>query len=137
SRILVMTNFAGSVEELLDDINYSDLLDDIKVECKSITGGVDVRSIIIPRPESQSATGGGGGGGADGDDDEVNTPDAQDNGQHHDSATMDDADNTTAAAQKDTAVPAVDMQVPGLGCCFIEFRNVEEAGQVKRILDGR
>ncbi|KAF4666216.1 hypothetical protein FOZ61_010033 [Perkinsus olseni] len=132
SRILVMTNFAGSVEELLDDINYSDLLDDIKVECKSITGGVDVRSIIIPRPESHSATGGGG---ADGDD-EVNTPDAQANGQHHDSATMDDGDNT-AAAQKDTAVPAVDMQVPGLGCCFIEFRNVEEAGQVKRILDGR
>ncbi|KAF4734602.1 hypothetical protein FOZ63_032015, partial [Perkinsus olseni] len=135
SRILVMTNFAGSVEELLDDINYSDLLDDIKVECKSITGGVDVRSIIIPRPESHSAT--GGGGGADGDDDEVNTPDAQANGQHHDSATMDDGDNTAAAAQKGTAVPAVDMQVPGLGCCFIEFRNVEEAGQVKRILDGR
>ncbi|EER01605.1 hypothetical protein Pmar_PMAR007396 [Perkinsus marinus ATCC 50983] len=54
---------------------------------------------------------------------------------HHDSATMED--DAGDQRRNTAAVPAVDMQVPGLGCCFIEFRNVEEAGQVKRILDGR
>ncbi|EER15605.1 hypothetical protein Pmar_PMAR022927, partial [Perkinsus marinus ATCC 50983] len=85
SRILVMTNFAGSVEELLDDINYSDLMDDIKVECKSITAGADVRSIIIPRPESTMQPANGN---------DVDTPVGQQppNGDinHHDSATMED-----------------------------------------------
>ncbi|KAF4676522.1 hypothetical protein FOL47_005958 [Perkinsus chesapeaki] len=135
SRILVMTNFAGSVEELLDDVNYNDLLEDIKLECKSITGGVDVRSILIPRPETSTAGGGGGGG--------VNTPNGVNGSSstiHHDSATMDDNmddHNNTPSSAAAAAVPAVDMQVPGLGCCFMEFRNVEEAAQVKRIIDGR
>ncbi|EER00951.1 conserved hypothetical protein [Perkinsus marinus ATCC 50983] len=127
SRVLVMTNFAGSVEELLDDINYSDLMDDIKVECKSITGGADVRSIIIPRPETNTTIPTVN---------DVNTPNGD--AHHHDSATMEDSHQTTVQGNTSTAaVPAVDMQVPGLGCCFIEFRSVEEAGQVKRILDGR
>lgn len=54
------------------------------MECKSITGGADVRSIIIPRPETNTTIPTVN---------DVNTPNGD--AHHHDSATMEDSHQTT------------------------------------------